>query len=70
MRTSPSGGGFGGDMGPSGAKLQYIDDDPDSYSTVFSSAKTDVTDADQARLIRSLKQLSEGENIESVVSVE
>ena len=34
------GGGFGGDMGFSGAKLQYIDDDPNSHSTVFSSAKT------------------------------
>ena len=63
-------GGFGGGMGSSDVKLQYIDDDPDSYSNIFSSAKTDVTDADQARLIQSLKFLSQGESIEDVVNVE
>jgi len=47
-------------MGSSETKLQYLDDDPDSYSTIFSSAKTNVTDADQQRLIQSLKTLSEG----------
>ena len=51
-------GGFG--MGSGETKLQYVDDDPDSYSTIFSSAKTDVTNADQRRLIQSLKRLSEG----------
>ena len=65
-------GGIGGDrgMGSSETKLQYIDDDPDSYSTIFSSAKTAVTDADQTRLIQSLKTLSEGENIESVLDMD
>ena len=64
-------GGFGGfGMGSSDVKLQYVDDDPDSYPNIFGSAKTDVTPADEERLIRSLKQLSEGENIESVVDVE
>ena len=47
-------------LGSSETKLQYIDDDPDSYSTIFNSAKTNVTDADQQRLIQSLKTLSEG----------
>ena len=63
------GGGFGG-MGSSGTKLQYVDDDPASYSTIFESAKTNVTDADQARLIASLKQLSEFANLEEVVNIE
>ena len=62
-------GGFGG-MESSETKLQYIDDDPTSYSTIFESAKTNVTDADQARLIASLKQLSEYENLEEVVNIE
>ena len=62
-------GGFGG-MGSSETKLQYIDDDPASYSTIFESAKTNVTEADQARLIASLKQLSEYENLEEVVNAE
>ena len=59
-------GGFG--MGSEETKLQYIDDNPDSYSTILSSAKTDVTDADQARLITALKDLSEGKD--SAVDVE
>lgn len=63
-------GGMGGGMGTSDAKLQYIDDDPASYSNIFSSAKTDVTDADQKRLIQSLKILSSGENVTSAVDVE
>lgn len=63
-------GGIFGGMGSSDVKLQYIDDDPDSYSNIFDNAKTDVTKADQARLIASLKKLSEGEDIESVVDVE
>ena len=62
-------GNFGGmGMGSEETKLQYIDDNPDSYSTILSSAKTDVTDADQARLIAALKDLSEGKD--SAVDVE
>lgn len=53
------GGGFG--MGSSDVKLQYIDDDPDSYSNIFNNAKTDVSAKDKARLIASLKTLSEGD---------
>ena len=59
-------GGFG--MGSGETKLQYMGDDPDSYSTIFSSAKTNVTAADQSRLIAALKDLSEGQ--ESAVDVE
>ena len=57
-----------GGMGSGETKLQYIDDDPDSYSTIFSSAKTDITTADQTRLIAALKDLSEGK--ESAVDAE
>lgn len=60
----------GGGMNSSDVKLQYIDDDPDSYSNIWDSAKTDVTDADQARLIESLESLSNNEDIESVVDVD
>ena len=55
------GGGFGFGMGSSDVKLQYIDDNVSSYSNIFSGAKTDVTAADQARLIAALKKLSEGD---------
>ena len=59
-------GGFG--VGSGDTKLQYIDDDPDSYSAIFDSAKTDITAADQNRLIAALKNLSAGE--ERAVDVE
>lgn len=64
------GGDMGGGMGSDDVKLQYIDDDPDSYSNIFDNAKTDITDADKERLIASLKTLSEGEDVESVVYVD
>lgn len=70
-RQEPGGfGGMGGGMGSSDVKLQYIDDDPDSYANIFDNAKTDITEADKARLIRSLQILSGGENVESVVDAE
>ena len=62
--------GDAGGMGSDDVKLQYIDDDPASYSNIFDNAKTDITVADQQRLIESLRQLSTGENIETVVDVD
>ena len=50
-----------GGMGSSDVKLQYVDDDPESYSNIFSSAKTKIDSGDQERLIASLKALSEGD---------
>ena len=64
------GGGPGGGMGSDDVKLRYIDDDPDSYSNIFQNAKPDITKADQARLIASLKALSEGERLEGVLDID
>ncbi|MCI8406249.1 MAG: spore coat protein CotH [Oscillospiraceae bacterium] len=50
--------GFGG-MGSSDVKLQYTDDDPDSYPNIFDNAKTEITEGDQSRLIQALKLLEE-----------
>lgn len=61
-------GGFG--MGSSDVKLQYIDDELDSYPNIWNNAKTDITEADQKRLIESLKKLSGNEDIASVVDIE
>lgn len=63
-------GGPGGGMGSDDVKLRYIDDDPDSYSNIFQNAKTDVTKADQTRLIASLKALSDSENLEEVLDID
>ena len=64
-------GGFGGfGMGSSEVKLQYNDDNISSYSSIFDSAKTDITKADKTRLIESLKKLSNGEDLENTVDIE
>ena len=50
--------------------LQYIDDDPDSYPNLFDTAKLASSNADRKRLIRALKTLSTGENLETAVQVD
>ena len=50
--------------------LRYVGDDPDSYPNIFGNAKFDVDRADQERLIRALKTLSTGEDLESAVNVD
>lgn len=62
-------GGFGG-MRSSDVSLIYSDDEFDSYSNIFDSAKTAITSKDKARLIASLKKLNANEDIEDVVDVE
>lgn len=66
------GGGMASDriMGSSDVRLIYTDDDFDSYSNIFDSAKVDVTDADKSRLIESLIKLNYVEDIENVVDVD
>ena len=68
MPEMPGGGGFG--MGSDDVKLHYTDDSYDSYTNIFNSAKTDITNADKDRLIASLKNLSEYTNLEEVVDIE
>ena len=58
-------GGMGG-MGSSETLLQYTDDRLSGYSNIFSSAKTDLTEADQVRLVETLKTL-DSENVADAV---
>ena len=60
----------GGRASNDDVKLQYVDDDPDSYSNIFNNAKTDVSQADQERLIASLKQLSQGTDLEEILDTD
>lgn len=69
LKNNFGGGGFGG-MGSSDVKLQYIDDDIDSYQNIFDNAKTNATKSDKTRLINSLQKLSSNEDIENVVDIE
>ena len=55
------GGGFGGFGSSTDVKLQYAGDNPSSYANIFNNAKTDISVADQTRLIASLKALGEGD---------
>lgn len=64
------GGGMNGAMGSSDVSLIYTDDEYESYSNIFENVKTIISDSDKKRLIASLKQLNENENIEDVVDVE
>ena len=65
------GGSFGqGAMGTDDVKLKYTDDDLQSYSNIFNSAKTDITEADQKRLISSLKKLTAYEQLEEVLDMD
>lgn len=61
-------GGFG--QGSADVKLQYTDDSFESYSNIFDNAKTDISDTDKERLIESLRKLSEGEELETVLDIE
>ena len=66
MNFNIGGGMFNFGMSNSDVKLQYIDDDPESYSNIFNNAKTDVSKKDKARLISALKTLN-SENAQDVV---
>lgn len=70
----PGGGGpsaaMPGGMGSGDVKLQYIDDDPDSYANIFDNAKTGSSPADQARLIQALKTLNGEDGPASAVNAE
>ncbi len=69
-----------GDMQQSGGKemmngsddvlLKYIDDDAGSYANIFDNAKTNISEADQTRLIKALKKLSDGEDLDSTVDID
>lgn len=62
--------GMDGGMGSDDVKLKYIDDDPDSYSNIFESAKTDISSADEKRLISALKNLSEYTDLENTLDTD
>ena len=71
MPGGMGGGGFGGMMNNSDdVLLKYIDDNVESYSNIFESAKTDITEADKTRLIKALKKLSNGEDLDSTVDID
>ena len=52
---------MGGGMSSGGSDLNYIDDDLDSYETIWEGEVTDTDDADHQRVVEALKKISEGD---------
>lgn len=50
--------------------LKYVDDNVESYSNIFDSAKIDISLSDKRRLIQALKNLSEGKELDDTVDIE
>ena len=61
-------GGFGGMGG--GSNLNYTDDNLDSYQTIWNSAVNDSTKADHERVVKALKNVHGGTNIEKYIDVD
>lgn len=77
---SENGGFPGGDMpdfdnmfgsgGSGGADLNYTDDDLDSYSTIWDGEVTDTKKADHKRVVKALKNISEGTDLETYMDID
>lgn len=65
-----AGRGFGRDSSGGGSDLVYTDDETESYSDIFDNASFDPNDEDKMRVIKALKKLSEGEELEKYVNVD
>lgn len=67
---APGGGGGMGGMGSNDVALIYSDDEISSYSNIFDNAIFDVDKSDKKRLIQSIKQINEGENLSEVINID
>ena len=71
-----NGGGFdfsdnnGFSMSDGGADLNYSDDDLDSYSTIWDGEVTSTNKADHKRVVKALKNISEGNDLEEYMDVD
>ena len=50
--------------------LRYIDEDPDSYPNIFENAKTAIGEEDKEQVVKALKVLSTGEDLEEAVDID
>ena len=62
-------GGFSGGMG-GGSNLNYIDDNLDSYSTIWNGQVNDSSKADHRRVVEALKNIHGKTNIEKYIDVD
>ncbi len=59
-----------GERGSSGGSLEYIDDNPESYSAIFNNVVGKGTESDFQRVVLALKALSEGKELETYFDVD
>ncbi len=64
----PGFGGFGNNQG-GGADLKYVDDKISSYSNIFEGEIFKGTDADYKRVIKAIKNLNNGTELEKYINV-
>ncbi len=57
-------------LGSGGANLNYSDDDLDSYQTIWDGAITDSGNNDHKRVVKALKNISEGTDLEEYLDVD
>ncbi|MEK3884770.1 CotH kinase family protein [Paenibacillus sp. PL2-23] len=70
MPDRQNGGGGMRGMANNGVSLQYTDDEISSYSGIFDNAETKTDEADHQRVIEALKNVSEGNELETYVDVD
>ncbi len=63
-------GNNGFSMGGGGADLNYVDDELDSYSTIWDGEITSSDKADRRRVVAALKNISEGNELEASMDID
>ena len=53
-----------------GANLEYVDEELDSYSTIWNGSVTETTESDYRRVVTALQNISEGKDIERYLDVD
>lgn len=62
------GGAFS--MGANGSDLNYTDDDPDSYSTIWDNEVTGTSSGDHRRVVTAIKNINEGTDLEKYLDTD
>ena len=60
----------GMDRNSGGADLNYTDDDLDSYETIWDGEVTKTNQADHERVVKALKNIAEGNDLESYMDID
>ena len=70
LGNMPDFGNMFGSGGSGGADLNYTNDDLDSYSTIWDGEVTDTRKADHKRVVKALKNISEGTDLETYMDID